>query len=142
MGDVAALCWQITLMLSLLSLVIAACVRWSRGSPSTPTPKRKASPEATLTSETPAALAAVQADQAVLFSTLEKLTTTMKRLSSRAGMRELREKEQADSNSAPPPGASKAEVLRFYKMAGKVGPEFARAQQELELSRGNNERTN
>jgi hypothetical protein len=142
MDEFVLRCWQVTMTASVFCVVVAACARWVLGSRSTPTRKPKPSPEATPTSETHAALAAVQADQAVLFSTLEKLTTTIKRLSSRAGMREIREREQEDSNSAPPVGATKAELLRHYGLAGKVGPAFAQAQLELEHRRPPTERTN
>jgi hypothetical protein len=76
-------------------------------------------------------LSDLEADQVALSSTQEKLCTTVKRLTSRAGMREHREREN-DSSSDPPVGTSKAELLRHYGMAGKVGPEFARAQMEME----------
>jgi hypothetical protein len=69
-------------------------------------------------------LAQAMADQAELFSTLEKLTTTVKRLSSRAGMREV----QADE--PPPKGASKAELRRYYGFE-RDGPDFARRQMQL-----------
>jgi hypothetical protein len=44
-------------------------------------------------------------------------------------MRDLRERR--DTPAAPPVGTSKADLLRYYGMHGKVGPEFARAQQQL-----------
>lgn len=75
-----------------------------------------------------ARLAAVEADQAELFSTLEKLTTTTKRLTSRSAMRERRERGQADG--PPPFGAPKAEVRRYYGFT-QDGPEFARRQLTL-----------
>jgi len=71
-------------------------------------------------------LAALSADQAELFSTLEKLTTTVKRLSSRSGMQQLRERDPGP----PPPGASKAEVRRYYGFTHD-GPEFAKHQLQL-----------
>lgn len=71
-------------------------------------------------------LARIEADQAELFSILESVTTTAKRLSSRSGMRELRER----SPGPPPPGASKAELRRYYGFT-KDGPEFARRQLEI-----------
>jgi len=76
-----------------------------------------------------AKLAALSAEQAELFSTLEKLTTTVKRLSSRSGMRELREQKLGP----PPPGAPKSEVRRYYQFPND-GPDFARHQ--LQLVRG------
>ena len=81
-----------------------------------------------------AALAQLMADQAALYSTLEKLTTTVKRLSSRKGMQDLREREAAPPE-APPVGSDKATLLRHYGMAGKVGPAFAQAQLQLEHRR-------
>lgn len=117
------------------SLAGYAVAVWKRDSASTPRRKSAAPPEETPTSDIRTALAQVQVDQAALFSTLEKLTTTVKRLSSRNGMRELR--SERETTEAPPLGASKADLLRHYGMRGKVGPEFARAQQEMEL-RGSN----
>lgn len=122
---------QLLLAIAILSgFSAAACalVAWRLASRSTPSRKSPPSPPPTQTSD--AALAQLQADQASLFSTLEKLTTTVKRLSSRNGMRELREERQTPA--APPVGASKVQLLRHYGMAGKVGPEFARAQLERE----------
>lgn len=80
-----------------------------------------------LTKTSDAKLAAIQADQAELFSTLEKLTTTVKRLSSRAGMQDVRERHSSTS-TPPPPGTPKAELRRYYGMQGKSGPEIARHQ--------------
>lgn len=74
-----------------------------------------------------------------MFSTLEKLTTTVKRISSRQGMRDLREREAEDAAAPPPPGTSKAALLRYYGLSGKVGPAFARKQMEFEgIDRGSN----
>lgn len=113
-----------------MCLGVVSVVAFSRrGSRSTP-PKKSAH-EDSPTENLRAALASLQADQAELYATLEKLTTTVKRLSSRAGMRELRE-QQNDHESSLPPNASKAEVLRHLGLAGKVGPAFAQAQLELE----------
>jgi len=81
-------------------------------------------------------LAALEADQVDLSASLEKTHTTLKRLTSRAGMQELRARRR-ESSPAPPIGTDKASLLRHYGMAGKVGPEFARAQQQLELSKRN-----
>lgn len=122
----------ITSLCLIASCVLALCWRVFR---STRAPKPPRSPPRTPDSEHPslARLETLAADQAELFSAVGKLSTTVKRLSSRAGMQDFREKERGDSNSAPPVGASKTELLRHYGMAGKVGPEFARAQQQLEL---------
>jgi len=118
--------WLITLTWS-LSLVVG-CVRayfWL-ASASTPRKKLREPPQPI----PPSALAGLQADQAELFSTLEKLTTTVKRLSSRAAMRERREGEAEGSH--PPIGTNKADLLRHYGMSGKVGPAFAQAQLDIE----------
>ncbi len=54
-------------------------------------------------------------------------------------MRELREREAEDAAGPPPPGTSKADLLRFYGLSGKVGPAFARKQMEFEgIERGSN----
>lgn len=129
---VGLLCSLVTLFLLILGAVLYVIALLRPGSRSTPSKKPSPSTEQTPSSVTDARVAAMEADQAALFSTLEKLTTTIKRLSSRAGMRDLREREREDSNEAPPVGASKTELLRHYGFAGKAGPNFARAQQEYE----------
>jgi hypothetical protein len=84
-------------------------------------------------------LATLVADQAALFSAFEKMAVTVKRLSSRAGMRDVRDRQ---ATAAPPEGTSKADLYRHYGFAGKVGPDFARAQQEFELRNAQADRTN
>lgn len=59
--------------------------------------------------------AKVEADQAELFSTLSKLTTTVKRLSSRAGMQDVRDRQ---GSTVPPIGTPKAELRKFYGVKG------------------------
>lgn len=76
-----------------------------------------------------ATLVRLATDQAALSSSLESLAATVKRISSRHGMRELRSSRAA--SEAPPPGAPKAEVLAFYGLRGKSGPAFAQAQLSL-----------
>jgi hypothetical protein len=76
------------------------------------------------------AIADLQADVSALFSTMEKICTTVNRLSSRQGMRALRERETA---SEPPKGASKAELRKFYGFTND-GPEFARHQMTLPIN--------
>jgi len=127
-----------------LTLLVAYCVAavLRRDSRSTRPPKQPRSPPPTQLSENPSDLdlAKLAIDQAELFSTLGKLTTTVKRLSSRQGMQDSRARKENGSNSDPPVGTSKAELLRHYGMSGKVGPEFARAQQQFELrDRDNND---
>lgn len=130
--DVAVPLWSlITAILLILLLVgcVAAC--WNRDSPSIR--RRRSTPEPPSTSTLDARIAQVLADQAELFSTLEKLTTTVKRLSSRQGMRDAREESRSSRDSNPPPvGAAKVDLLRYYGMAGKTGPNFAQAQLDLE----------
>jgi len=75
-----------------------------------------------------ATLSRLEADQVALSSSLESIAMTVKRMASRKAMQDFR---QGASENAPPPGAPKAEVLRHYKLAGKTGPEFAKAQLEL-----------
>lgn len=67
-----------------------------------------------------------------LTSTVESLTESHKRLRSREGMRDLRARR-----SAPKGPETKAELLQRLGMAGKSGPEFARAQLELNADRPN-----
>lgn len=76
-------------------------------------------------------LSTVESDQVDLSSSQEKLHTTLKRLTSRDGMQRLRQ-ERASHSSPPPAGTSKADLLRYYGMSGKVGPAFAQAQLALE----------
>lgn len=127
MGNAALLSLLITL--TCLNLCVAALVvaAWRRVSASTRSRRQPESPPAIPNS----ALASLQADQAALYSSFEKMAVTVKRLSARHAMREAR--EQNDSPSVPPVGTSKAELLRHYGMSGKVGPAFARAQMELEM---------
>jgi len=114
----------VTLCMTILLVAAYAAAFWRRASASTPKPKPSPSPEVTPDS-VQAQIAQLQADQAALFATLERLTTTVKRLSSRNGMRELRERE------APPIGTPKSELRKFYGIAGMPGP----AQAEMQLKR-------
>lgn len=106
---------------------------WAWGSVST---RRRKPPPSLEPPPSSGQLARLEADQLELSSALEKINTTMKRLSSRQGMRDLRERQAEDQDTAPPVGAPKVELLRHYGMAGKVGPEFAKAQMARE--RGSN----
>lgn len=109
----------ITLTTLNFSLAVFVLVRCRQASASIRDLKSALSAELT-PSSVAAKLAQMETDQASLFSTLEKLTTTVKRVSSRQGMRDLRERESAE----PRPGATKVEVLRHYGLAGKVGTDF------------------
>lgn len=119
-------------MLIWLTLLVVVCVSalCLRAFLFTPRAKPPASPPETPSSALRSEIASVREDVASLQSTLEKNSTTLKRLSSRAGMREIRERRE--SASAPPQGAPKAELYRHYGMSGKVGPAFAVAQLQLE----------
>jgi len=65
-----------------------------------------------------------------LHSSFESLLASHKRLRSRAGMRELREKD----GEIPPLGTRKNELRKFYGLNGLSGPDFARKQMQLEKS--------
>lgn len=65
-----------------------------------------------------------------LTSTVETLTESHKRLRSREGMRDLRERRKARSGPE-----TKAELLQRLGLAGKAGPDFAKAQLELNANR-------
>lgn len=100
------------------SLLVAGFVTvcWRVASSST---RRRTSPPEPSTPISDERYAKLQAEMAELYSTLEKLTTTVKRISSRHGMADLRARE---ADAAPPPGTSKAELRKFYGIgvAGKV----------------------
>ena len=61
-----------------------------------------------------------------LNSSMENLLDSHKRLRSREGMRELRANRSAKRDSTR--AETKAELLQRLGLAGKAGPEFARAQ--------------
>ena len=122
----AALCLLGTGIASILLVVGYALASWGAGSRSTRRTKSTPEPQTPISD---AHYASLKAEIAELYSTLEKLTTTVKRISSRHGMQELRERETA--HGAPPPGTPKADLLRHYGLAGKQGPEFARAQMAM-----------
>ena len=108
----------------LAAVSVAAYLR--RASPSTR--RAKLPPSLPATESFESRFAQIEADQAELFSTLQKLTTSMKRLSSRAGMQDLRERR---GNEPPPVGTPKTELRKFYGVAGMNGPEQARRQLSL-----------
>lgn len=110
MGSIAAQWSLITSILSLSVAVTCAVACWRLASRFTALQKWARGLVLTKTSD--AALAAINADLAESFSTLEKLTTTVKRLSSRHGMQDMRERRS--TQDPPPPGASKAELRAFY----------------------------
>lgn len=66
-----------------------------------------------------------------LTSTVETLTDSHKRLRSREGMRDLR------ARRAGPQQETKAQLLQRLGLAGKAGPDFARAQLNLNANAEN-----
>lgn len=110
-----------SLTMSILSLLVAvACVGrcLSLASRVTRALNRKPPSESTLSK--------VVADVADLNSSFQSLARTLKRLSSRHGMQELRE-HRATAEAPPPIGTSKAELRRYYGLQAS-GPEFAKRQ--------------
>jgi len=131
------LLWSLVTVISLLCMVAGCAIAyWVGASRSTPSRKSKPATESTPTSAVD--LANIQADQAALFSTLEKLTTTVKRLSSRAGMEDVRARRKGEtsdhstSGTPPPQGTNKADLWRYYMPGATAGPEFAKRQQLIE----------
>jgi len=117
-----------SLGIAIFSLSVAVCsvlVCWRTGTRCTRALKSLRGLVLTQTSD--AKLSRALADQAELFSTLERLTTTVKRLSSRAGMQDVRARGSQEGEP-PPVGTSKAELRRHYGLVGKSAPEIARAQ--------------
>jgi len=126
MGKIAALCLLGTGIASLLLAVGYVLACWREGSRSTR--KTKSPPEASIPISD-AHYAALRAEMAELYSTLEKLTTTVTRLSSRQGMRDVR--ARATNADPPPTGTSKAELRKFYNVNGLSPKQFAERQLEL-----------
>jgi len=117
----------LTIVILLICLVAACAVAYFvRVSRSTPAPKRNSNSDTILSK--------LQDEVTELSLSVEALRTSVKRLGSRTYMQDRREREaKQPDGGAPPPGASKAEKLRYYKMAGKIGADFARAQQQFEM---------
>jgi len=126
MGLTAA---QFSLAMALCSICLAAVsvfVSWREASRSTAARKWLRGQQLTKASEP--RLAKLEADQAELFSTLQKLTTSMRRLSSRAGMQDLRERSAAEP---PPLGTPKAQLREHYGLNGLKPADIARRQMSL-----------
>lgn len=70
-------------------------------------------------------LAKLEVDQAELFSSLGSLAKTVKRLSSRYGMQETRERQAGPQQEEIPLGLSKQELRRRMGLAGKSHTEIA-----------------
>lgn len=103
--------WVLITMISSTFLCVGcAAVAWKRASECFPLRKRVRELELTT---------------ADLNSHLDGLLESHKRLRSREGMRELREKRSTASTRQP---ETKAQLLQRLGLAGKAGPEFARAQ--------------
>lgn len=73
----------------------------------------------------------VQIEIGELTSTVESLTESHKRLRSREGMRDLR------ARRAAPERETKAQLLQRLGLAGKAGPDFARAQLNINANAEN-----
>lgn len=112
----ALLCSLTTLILSVSA--VAWCARASSVSASRCTALEKLVRELVTTPPSDAKLAALSADLAESFSTLEKLTTTVRRLSSRHGMEEMRARRS--TQGPPPPGAGKAELRSYAMRTGQL----------------------
>lgn len=119
MGSAAVL-WSLTIGICSLSVAaLSVFVSWRTASRCTAVLKSLRARNSTQISDV--RIAAVESDQAELFSILEKLTTTVKRLSSRAGMQDVRaRRSQSAAGDAPPIGAPKSELRKFYNV-GPVG---------------------
>jgi len=80
----------------------------------------------------------LEAEQVEFASSLQKISKTVKRLSSRYGMEELRERRGNEETDAPPIGAPKTELRAWAsrKVGAQIGqgPEFARQQLKYERS--------
>lgn len=105
----AAQCLLVIGITLIFSGVAYAVGRWQDGSRFT---SKKRSSDAPPIPISDAHYLALRAEMAELSLTLEKLTTTVKRISSREGMRALR--AERATGDAPPVGASKAELRAFY----------------------------
>lgn len=120
MGLTAAQWSLITSILSVCIAVSSAIVSWRWGS--RVTQLRKWARGRVLTETSDVKLAAVHSDLAELSSTLQKLTTTVRRLSSRHGMQDMRER-RSQQDQPPPPG-NKAAARAFY-LHGKTPAQIA-----------------
>lgn len=116
----AALFLLVTAILSGSLGVVCALVYLRAGFRSTPSRKSRAEP---LTPASDERLAKVEAEQAQLWSTLESLTTTLKRISSRRAMANLRGTPSGDE--PPPPGTSKQDLRKFYGLDKLTPQEIA-----------------
>lgn len=102
-------CALATAICSMCLAVVSARVCWRLGSEYSQL--RRSLDERLSTLPSDAKYAKLSTDLAELFSTLESVTTTIKRLSSRAGMQDVRARR---NEGPPPPGASKNELREYY----------------------------
>lgn len=122
-STVNALLWC-SLLTSLLSILVAVgCVARCLSLASRVTRALNRKPPSAST------LSKVVADVAELNSSFQSLARTLKRLSSRHGMAELRE-ERANHSGPPPIGTPKPMLRQYYGLT-QSGPEFARRQLQL-----------
>lgn len=134
---------QLLLIMTVTSTLLAvgcAVVAYRTVSASTRSRKQPPSPPPTPSSD---GLPSVRAELAELSSAVESLATTVKRLSSRQGMADLRARRKDEQQSAQPPvGAPKAELYRHFGLLGKAGPAFARRQMDIETEINRQEEPN
>lgn len=116
---------------SLLLVAGYVAASWREGSRSTRSPKSTREPPPTPPSD--AQYVKLLAEMAELSSTVEKLALAVRRNSSRAYQRDLR--DQA-APTAPPPGTPKAELRRLYGVGGMSGPQQAQHQLDIERNKG------
>lgn len=116
----------ITGIVSILCVVGSVAAAWRLGSRSTPSRKPPRSPPPM--SDFEVRFAKVDADLVELFSTLQKLTKSMQRLSSRAGMEDLRERRANAAPPDPPVGTPKAELRKHYGLNGLSPQQIAQRQ--------------
>jgi hypothetical protein len=128
---------QLSLLITVILLVCLgasfAFALWRVASRATRPKKPPPSPALTEASES--RFAKIETDQAELFSILQKLNTTLRRLSSRAGMQDLRERRSSD---APPLGTPKAQLREFYKLNGMSPQQVAQRQMFTERQQESN----
>ena len=119
MGTTAALLLLITSIISICLAVISAAISWRVGFRCTRALKSLRAALSTPPSH--ARLTQVEADQAALSSALSSVTTTVKRLSSRHGMQDIRARR---ADEPPPIGTPKAELRKFYGVKGPAPGEY------------------
>lgn len=130
MGRTAALWLLATSITSLLLAATSVAISWNVASRCTRALKSLRA--ALRTPPSHARLAQVEADQAALSYALSTVTKTARRLSSRAGMEAVRERQK---DEPPPTGTSKAELRKHYGLNGVSAADFARRQLALPIDK-------